>query len=383
MLNLLVTGVTGVLGSETLYNLLNEKLNENKSQNIYVLIRARKGAGAQDRLREVFSENNLPNYLSDFSTEQLMSAVTVIEGECSSWSKENLQIFRDKKITLVHVASSVNLGKSDKVRREIIKNNYQATVDLIESLGQNIARVIYVSTAFASGRRKGLVTDDYLSLGVDNLQFRNHYEEFKYKAEQTIVEKSKKFGFSYTIARPSVICGRMLDNPTYYLNRYTVFYLVGTFLNKMKGKEDSFRIVGGEHTDLNIIPVDYVAKALTRLVDNTKIDQINIVSSKEVPIQEVLTKMFAVSGFHDYSFVENYYENTNYFEKIYYKTAGEQLSDYFGENNAFVFDARKVRELMSDIEDPNISEQFTDLYTHAHAIDFDNANVAEQLLEVF
>lgn len=60
---------------------------------------------------------------------------------------------------------------------------------------------MYFSTAYVSGNRTGLIRETELQMGQ---QFKNHYEETKYKAE-VLVQELKDV--PYTIIRPGITVG--------------------------------------------------------------------------------------------------------------------------------------------------------------------------------
>ncbi|WP_262482035.1 SDR family oxidoreductase [Aquimarina agarivorans] len=235
-------------------------------------------------------------------------------------------------------------------------------------------KLVFVSTAFSRGDIEGVITDDYHA--EDDFKFRNFYEEFKMKIEKEVLQLAAANDFECTIARPSVISGRLLDTPKYVTNSYIVFYAIGAFFSKMKSiyKDiGKIRIVLNPEGGLNIVPVDYVAKAIVRSAD-LKEKQLNITLTKNVGIQYLLTMMFNKCGIDGLEFVTEEPKDKSIIEALFYKTVGGQLASY-STSKKHQFESKLVRKLLKDIEEPDMTLVFKEMYDFAHNINFDNNNI--------
>ena len=196
------------------------------------------------------------------------------------------------------------------------------------------------------------------------------------KMEKQVLELAKQNGFKCTIARPSVVSGRLLDYPKYITNSYIVFYAIGAFFSKMKAlyKEvGRVRILMNPEGGLNIVPVDYVARAILRAAD-TEQTQLNITHTKSVSIKYLLTQMFKKCGIEGLEFVSEEPKDKSTVEALFYKTIGNQLASY-SISKKHEFESKLVRDLLHDVEEPDVTSVFKDLYDFAHNINFDNNNV--------
>ena len=374
--NVILTGVTGILGSHILYELLFAKLISKTFDGKLILI-CRSGANtsARDRVLKTLDHQFAPEYLHQFDPEQLMSHITVIDADLRDTSGLADQI-RNYVHTgiIIHCGSSVNLGTDSQVEEEIIYNNYEASVSLLKETIEVADKFVYISTAFASGHRDGEIDDDFLN--YNHKVFRNHYEKYKSMAEQEIVDICEKHGIQWQILRPSIICGRLIDIPKYFIPKYLVFYLVGDFFMKMQRRYASqprVRMLVPPEASLNIVPVDYSAKAIVKALHLQESTQLNVVSERNVRLTEIIDYMLGKVGYTHYEFVEEIPEQQNEIEKFYYKWIGSQLNHYIN-TPAHHYSTTQLRTVLEDVQDPNVTDHFDKVFDYAYSHKFKNHN---------
>lgn len=370
MQHILMTGATGVLGSELLYHLLYEKLVENEAMEFHLVVRPAENESAAQRIEQLFDPKILPSKLLGYSQELLLNQVNVIEGDLKHFDFEP-----NVGVTLIHSAAIVRLDSRDKTRDQIIKNNYQATIDLVNRFSDRLEHMIFVSTAYACGAIDGEVDNNYLRMDEGSLKFRNYYEEYKFKAEQAVNELADKHGFDLSIVRPSIICGRLIVEPHYVMNRYIVFYLMGKFFQEMAkvapDRDQVVRIQAVEDVSLNMIPVDYVAKTIVRVLRNKDIKQLNIVNSVPFPMKNIVEKSMAMNGYKNLVFVNEEPADKTALETVFYKTVARQLVQYVDASH-HTFDTTELRSLMHDVVEPNLDDTFDSLFEFAQDRNYQN-----------
>lgn len=126
---------------------------------------------------------------------------------------------------------------------------------------KKLERHYYISTAYVSGNRTGVIYEEELSCGQ---QFRNFYEESKYLAE---VEVKKTMGhIPTTIFRPGIVVGdsktgetQKLDGPYYVIN--LMDKLPNTFI---------MTLIGSGQNTVNFVPVDFLISAMSYLSSRTE-----------------------------------------------------------------------------------------------------------------
>lgn len=369
-LNFILTGVTGVLGSHIFYELM-LKLHENQYEgNIVLLLRSKPGKTYMERFDELFTQKLLPNYLKQVNVERIRhNNVTLIDLDLNNISEVEMNILQQgDKYHLIHCAASVNLGNSPSAYEEIKKTNYNGTLQLLEALKPYIFKLTYISTAFAY---RPLEYND--PQGYGKVEYRNHYEKFKAQVEEELFKVCAGYGLQCQVLRPSIICGRLIDYPHHVIGRFLVFYLFGAFFYRIKETPYNnlpLRITINHGSGLNIVAVDYAAKAIVRAL-NTDIRELNIVSSKYVPNTYTIPALLKEVGWHNFEFTDMVPTDMNAAEKLYYRTVGPQLNDYLLAPD-YEFDVEVLMELMKDIEEPDIYMHFRDLCRYAVEQKFNN-----------
>ncbi len=120
----------------------------------------------------------------------------------------------------------------------------------------HLRRYHYVSTCYVAGKRTGLIREGELQHSAG---FRNNYEETKYLAELE-VEQLKR-ALPVTIHRPAVVCGNSQTGETV---KYDGIYYLINYL-RMQPRLLSLANIGNRDVRLNIVPVDFVVRALATL----------------------------------------------------------------------------------------------------------------------
>jgi long-chain acyl-CoA synthetase len=111
----------------------------------------------------------------------------------------------------------------------------------------------YVGTAYVAGERVGLVREDELNVGQS---FRNTYEQTKSEAEALV--RSRLGSLPGIILRPSIIVG---DSRTGVTSSFKMMY----WPLKIYSRGLWRTVPGYPDAVLDIVPVDYVATAVSRL----------------------------------------------------------------------------------------------------------------------
>ncbi|MEJ2664104.1 MAG: SDR family oxidoreductase, partial [Spirochaetia bacterium] len=329
--NIFITGTSGLIGSHVLYEILHSICTKKYEAKIYILLRSKKDASIQDRLQFIFNKNAVPDYLKNYPKSELLEKIHVIEGDLrDDHLSHRLQqiIPRDKKLYILHLAAVTNLFSNKIARAEVYQNNYVATNKLLKAVQNYNIKFIFVSTIFSCGIKSGLLRDQYSD--TINGTFRNPYESYKNKIEHDIKQYCTQNKIPFQIIRPSLVCGRLIDSPKYYTTKFDVFYAFTKFFYRLvkKGVNDSVRITVNLDSHLNIVPVDFVAKAIEKAFLNDEIIELNPVDRKGEENVWFVPALLNHVGFHSFRFVRNKPRNLNMYEKVYYKTVGAVFTKY-------------------------------------------------------
>lgn len=363
-MNIILTGATGIIGREVLAELLtNDSTNK-----IVCLVRRSRSNSAQQRIailtKSIATEMglNLDNIqrqviVIDTTTDPPRSYKSILEYLQKEHKKQDWGV--------LHLASNTNLSPLPNVEDDIFNDCYLPALDLLTILSPYIAQYSFVSTAFSCGHQKGEIPNEYLGGIIPNN--RNYYERLKHQAELKIKQICEEKQIKWQILRPSIVSGRLIRGPYYYTPKFNVFYAWGGFFNSLKMNNvdcDGIRILVNQNTGINIIPSDYVAKAISRAFYRADITELNLTHTKVFDNKVLLPTMLNRIGVKNYEFVDQMPEKFTLAEKLYYKTAGLQFSPYLS-TYEHQYDSTKVRQVMNDISEPSIHDHFEQLFEFA------------------
>ena len=363
-MNIILTGVTGTLGSRILYELL--ELHSDDLRNIYLLVRTKHRVSPHDRIESILSSDYAPRFIKE-NARTIARKIRVIDFEEMPEPSAFLQRHDDNYF--IHSAGYVNLSTDAKNRTEILNENFSFTKSIFETFHKYVSKFVYISTAFSIGDMGGSLSNDYLH--VQPTQYRNYYEEAKYLTEAFLVAEGAKKNTPIQILRPSVLGGNILDTPKYFISKYMVFYLFAKFFYHT-ASNDTVRITLNTNTTLNIIPTDYAAKVIARVFP-TDIRQLNIVHRHGTNIAEGISIIFNTVGFESYNLTDQLISNDSYrteLEEFYYRTIGVHLNPYLC-SKPHRWDTALLESVLP-IPEYNLEEYIEDTIEFAKARNFRN-----------
>jgi long-chain acyl-CoA synthetase len=177
---------------------------------------------------------------------------------------------------IIHTVADWRLVSLDEIR----KTNVQGTANVLEVAKEankhhHFERFSHISTAYVAGGRTGAVSETELT---DEFGFFTNYEHSKYEGE--LLVQATKNEFPVSVFRPSMIVG---DSQTGAIKTFNTFYyplkLYLTGKRRFMPVSRSLRI--------NVIPVDYVAEAVTKLTFDPK--AVGLTFHLVAPHQSLLT----------------------------------------------------------------------------------------------
>ena len=343
MNKVLVTGITGLVGSAFVTALLRER----QDYEIVCLVRSGGGRSAAQRvdsiIRDECSFNGYPE-----AADAVLQKISVVEGDVTTIVPEELA--KDEKLAgvniIFHCAADVNLGKDPTGK--VFRINYGGTQNMV-ALAKllNVKEFHYVGTCYIAGKLCGTAYEDN---PVDN-GFNNPYEESKFKAEFLVRES----GIPFSVYRPAIITGRRSDGR---IRKPLAFYRILEFLGKVKSHrcskmgispenwvnmEINFATNPSEH--VYFVPIDYVQEAITALfqkpVTNTAyhISGDSPVSVRQ--IEDTICKVLRLDGVT----VGSQTSGDGQGEQLMSRFVGD-LFPYFSSD--IVFDQTNVRKALGD-----------------------------------
>ncbi len=246
-MTIVITGATGFLGSRIIRRLLADTTGT-----IIAIVRAPDRDAAQQRLSRGWRD-----------WPDLVGAVgNRVEAVCGDVSLPRLglpeQEYGRLTRTVTHIIHSAAELELDGDLENMRRINVGGTARVLElarlaHADHGLGRYAHVSTAYVAGRRSGEISEEDL---LDEYGFCNSYEQTKFEGERLVRQAMAHLPAS--VFRPGMVVGDSITGEIQSFNTVYVplrLYLSGK-LSLLPAKPDM---------PLNIVPVDYVAGAISRL----------------------------------------------------------------------------------------------------------------------
>ena len=249
--SILITGGTGILGSWVLATaldrgfapvvLMRDATKEQARQRLAAVLAL---PGASDRLDEVTI------VLGDTCQEDLG-----LEAAQRDALRRNLEM-------VIHCAASISFNP--KKDFELQSANVDGLRHMMALLEGTDIPLYHVSTAYVAGLHSGRVLEEEIL----DTACKNTYERTKREAECLFRDALESGRMRGAIFRPSIIVGASRDGLiSQFHNFYSILRLVDVIERGQLPAGENLRLQGNPTSTLNLIPVDWVAEALWRIVD--------------------------------------------------------------------------------------------------------------------
>ena len=242
-----MTGATGFLGTQTARRLL-----ARRDVRLVVLVRGKDHEDAVRRLSRTWWP--WPELSAGIGRR-----VEVLAGDVGTpllgLQKKDHEGLAARVTHIIHCAADLRLdGPIDELR----KINVHGTAEMLDLAARahrhhGLTRFAHVSTAYVAGRRTGPVPEEDLG---DSSGFSNTYEQTKFEGERLVRRAAGEFPVS--VFRPGMIVG---DSRTGEISTFNTVYVPLRLYLSGRLKVIPCK---GEHP-VNVVPVDYVADAVSRL----------------------------------------------------------------------------------------------------------------------
>jgi long-chain acyl-CoA synthetase len=246
----LLTGVTGFVGTSVLVRLLEETDRE-----VVALIRADGREEAAARLRSALDEVVVPAVAEAFAARCTAVPADLLRDDLGLGFGEREELAR-RCDEIIHCAASVSFDLPLADARAVNTAGAARLAELAERAlvrGDGLRRLVHVSTAYVAGDRAGVFGEDDITLGTP---FRNTYEQTKHEAEELL--RAWAPALPLQIVRPSIVVGA---RGTGWTRSFNVLY----WPLRMFASGRLPVIPAVPDAPVDVVPVDYVVDTILGL----------------------------------------------------------------------------------------------------------------------
>lgn len=406
-LRIAITGATGLLGRNLLFEFLKQHFDDLNSLEIFILGRDKSDLSIERRIKDIVLNDGL-DYLSlnnkndiekikKYCDSGIRSIYTDLDEERLDIKWDDFKKLKEAPIDFFfHVAALTDFRNTPNVMKALKKTNVYGTKQTLQLMSAiKIGEFCYVGSAYSCGYTFGKIEPDYINF---DQRFRNPYEQTKLEAEVLVRNYAKKTGTKCRYFRPSTICGRLIEHPVGAINKFDVFYAWAAFFLYMKlkhlnriSRDEIYRIPFNVDMRLyyslksgvNIVPADYAAKVIYQVCLQKDLNESYYLSnnqetSHDMQISSIL-KVINIKGAKQVDFMP---EQTNQLECFYYKTAGKIYTPYITAD-PMLFNVQNLNNVLqkAKLKCPPVDENnFSMLLEYAKKRDF-GVDVNEVLLK--
>jgi nucleoside-diphosphate-sugar epimerase len=340
-MNVLLTGGTGFLGEYLLAELLE------RGHSVWALYRSE--ARKLDTIR-FLSSMGLPH--SADSLRWFKGGILEIDRHWDEWCAKHPGL--DEVDTLLHSAASTRLHMDE--RGEPLRTNLGGAEVMLKLKERRPAMNVHlVSTAYVCGLIQG---ETMYEENHPRGDFVNVYEESKWEAEQLWMGKA-------TLLRPGIIVGHSETGRCTSFGGWYILIQAAHLLDRlMREMPEEHRmnlninVPANPEATTNIIPVDYVAKAAVRVIENPENhNKVYHLTHPSPPTHtwtlDLICKKFHIGGFQFAGSGAPFTQPRNRIERMVWK---QMQTILFHVSNNPIFDRTNIDRATPGFPVPVITE---------------------------
>lgn len=250
-----VTGGTGFIGACVL-----ERLVRHHKVGVFLLIRAPNKRSAIEKLWRA-----LEAHLDEEGFEEVLSRVVFVQGDLSEprlgMSPKAREEIIERVNSILHIGATLNRRSERSCLNTNLKGTFSVILlarEIVEQ-GKKLRRFSEVSTVAVAGERKGEIVHEDKAIDWNRRDY-DPYARTKKFGEHMVEELLQDL--SYLIFRPSIVMGDSRKAKTTQFDMVKAFSILADLpILPLDGR-----------TRLDIVPVDFVARAIADLHLRDKVD---------------------------------------------------------------------------------------------------------------
>jgi short-subunit dehydrogenase/thioester reductase-like protein len=265
-----VTGATGFIGRY----LVQERV-ENREGPIYVLCRAG-SLGRMDRLIQQWGSDRVVPVIGDLSAPSL--------GVDATWVDEH----RGEVKHFFHLAAIYDITADDATNDAM---NIDGTRNALALAGDlQVGTFHQVSSVAAAGDYHGTFTEEMFDEGQP---LPSPYHRTKFESEKIVREESQ---VPWRVYRPAIVVGHSEDGA---MDKIDGPYYLFPVIKRLRDALPAWLpLVGVDLGDTNVVPVDYVAKAMDYLghLEGRDGEAFHLVNPEPQPVVDMMNAFCSAAG---------------------------------------------------------------------------------------
>jgi NAD(P)-dependent dehydrogenase (short-subunit alcohol dehydrogenase family) len=265
-----VTGATGFIGRH-----LVDELVDHREGTIYVLCRE-SSLGRMESLIRGWGEDRVVPVVGDLGAERL--------GLADGWITKN----RGEIDHFFHLAAIYDMTADDATNEELNVGGTRHALELAEAL--RVGCFHQVSSVAAAGEHQGVFDESMFDEGQ---HLPSPYHRTKYESEKIVRTEST---VPWRVYRPAIVVGH---SETGAMDKVDGPYYFFPFMKLMRDNLPAWLpLVGVDLGDTNVVPVDYVTKAMDHLAHLPGRDgeAFHLVNPDPQPVVEMVNAFCRAAG---------------------------------------------------------------------------------------
>ncbi len=162
---------------------------------------------------------------------------------------------------LVHLAALYDMRADDETNQAVNVEGTRRVVEIANRL--EVGCLHHVSSVAVAGEHHGVFTEDMFDQGQE---LPSPYHRTKFEAEKAVRDDAR---VPYRVYRPAIIVG---DSVTGEIDKVDGPYYLFEAIRRLAALPSALPIVAPDLGDTNVVPVDFVADAMDRLIHTDGLD---------------------------------------------------------------------------------------------------------------